>query len=331
MNDQPLLEINDLQVMFHSGNTTLHAVRGVSFTVGKQETIGIVGESGCGKSALMKALVRLNSTHNCEVSGKALFNSQNLLSLSEKQLQKIRGKEISMIFQDPMTSLNPTMKIGSQILEGILRHQVDLSHTQAQTKVEELLEMVGIPEAKKRIEEYPHTLSGGMRQRVMIALALTGLPQILIADEPTTSLDVTIQAQILELMKTIQRQIRMSILLITHDLSLVAGFCDRVLVMYAGKIVESASVDDLFSSPKHPYTRRLLQSIPRLDMSKEQPLIPIEGTPPLLNSPLRGCSFCPRCDSALNICTQVSPSLLNVGPKHDTACWLYDPRGPYGK
>jgi oligopeptide transport system ATP-binding protein len=331
MNPQSLLEVKDLHVTFHSGKSKLHAVRGVSFSIGMQETIGVVGESGCGKSALMKALMRLNSSHNCEIAGEAQFGSQNLLSLSEKELQKIRGKEISMIFQDPMTSLNPTMKVGLQIMEGILLHQTDLSHKQAREKVEGLLEMVGIPEAKKRAEEYPYTLSGGMRQRIMIALALTGMPQILIADEPTTSLDVTIQAQILELMKAIQHKIKMSILFITHDLSLVAGFCDKVLVMYAGKIVESATVEELFASPKHPYTQKLLQSIPRLDMPKDRPLIPIEGTPPLLNSPLKGCSFCPRCEFALNICPRSPPPLINVGLNHETACWLYDPRGPYGK
>jgi oligopeptide transport system ATP-binding protein len=322
-----LLEVKDLHVAFQTQKQKVHAVRGVSFYIKQGERLGIVGESGSGKSATAKALVKLLPSHTSSISGEVRFNDSNLVNFSEKEMQRVRGKEIGMIFQDPMTSLNPTIKIGKQIIEGFRRHQPKISIDAAYAYAIQMLELVGIPEAASRIEEYPHTLSGGMRQRVMIALALASKPKLLLADEPTTSLDVTIQAQILDLMKQLQKKTDTSILLITHDLSVVANFCDRVLVMYAGKIVESATVEELFSNPKHPYTERLLQSIPRLNMSADLPLIPIEGSPPDLFDPPAGCGFCPRCPYAMRICQEQTPPAFQVGDDHKSACFKHYPRG----
>lgn len=324
-----LLHVEDLNISFTQRKRKLHAVRGVSFSIKEGETLGIVGESGCGKSVTAKSLLGLMPKHYTEASGKILYQDQDLMSFSEKKMQTIRGKEISMIFQDPMTSLNPTLKIGFQILEGFKRCYPGIPHEEALKYAIEMLDLVGIPQPADRIDSYPHTLSGGMRQRVMIALALASKPKLLIADEPTTALDVTIQAQILDLLKKIQHTLRTSIILITHDLSVVAGFCDRILVMYAGKIVEEATVDELFYAPKHPYTQRLLQSKPRLDMSQDQPLIPIEGTPPDLSLPLKGCSFCARCPFAMNICRSETPPLFEIGSGHKAACWLHDKRATH--
>jgi len=321
----PLLEVKNLKVAFKERKGYLPAVHGIGFALREKETLGIVGESGCGKSLTAKALVKLLLPH-CVLEGEVLFNGKNLLTFSEQQMQKIRGKDIGMIFQDPMTSLNPTLKIGNQIIEGYLRHHPEVSYQEAVECAVEMLELVGIPHPRVRIEDYPHTLSGGMRQRVMIALALISRPKLLIADEPTTALDVTIQAQILDLMKKIQQKTGTSILLITHDMSVIAGFCDRVLVMYAGRIVEEASVDELFSHPKHPYTQRLLQSIPRLDMTKDQPLVAIEGTPPSLKQSFSGCSFAPRCHQIMKICAMENPPIFNVDKEHTCSCWKYDPR-----
>lgn len=309
-----LLEIEDLHVTF----SQFHAVRGVSFSLQAGETIGIVGESGCGKSVTAKSIVKLLPAHSAHIQGKILFDSTDLASLSEKEMQNVRGKKIGMIFQDPMTSLNPTATIGAQITENIR------PRASARRKVLELLSLVGIPEPEKWIDEYPHTLSGGMRQRVMIAIALAPEPKLIIADEITTALDVTIQAQILIQLKAIQAQKQTSLLLITHDLSIVAGFCDRVLVMYAGKIVESAPVEELFAHPKHPYTQRLLQAIPRLDLAKNKPLLSIEGSPPLLSKPIAGCAFAARCPHAMKICKRETPPLFN----QRSACWKHDPRAP---
>lgn len=320
----PLIQVKDLKVTFTAQKRKLSAVRGVSFHVNRGETLGIVGESGCGKSATAKALIKLTPSHSSQILGEVWYEGNNLTTYSERQMQKIRGKEIGMIFQDPMTSLNPTTKIGVQIVEGFRRHHPEISHEAAYEYAVEMLELVGIPQARDRAREYPHTLSGGMRQRVMIALALASKPKLLIADEPTTSLDVTIQAQILDLMKKIQQATQTSIILITHDLSVIAGFCDRVLVMYAGRIVESGTVDQLFSNPKHPYTQRLLQSIPKLNMDQEDPLIPIEGTPPDLSAQFSGCSFCKRCQVAMNICCLKEPTLMpEEDGSHQSACWLY--------
>jgi oligopeptide transport system ATP-binding protein len=318
-----LLEVKNLKVDFRLRNQILQAVRGIDFTLFQGETLGLVGESGCGKSASAKALVKLLPEHTCQISGEIWYDEQEIATYSEKQMQRMRGKEIGMIFQDPMTSLNPTSKIGHQIIEGYLRHHPHISHKAAWDLAIDMLHLVGVPDPEERVKEYPHTLSGGMRQRVMIALALASKPKLLIADEPTTALDVTIQAQILHLLKEIQQKLQMSILLITHDLSIVAGICDRVLVMYAGKIVESATVTQLFSSPQHPYTKRLIQSLPRLDGDPTKPLLPIDGTPPNLASPITGCSFCQRCSDAMQICLQKEPPFASAAPQHYSACWRH--------
>ncbi len=319
-----ILEIRNLHVKFHTLGELLHAVRGVDFCLYEGETLGIVGESGCGKSATAKALVQLNSRYNCECSGEVLYQEENLLSFSEKKMQSVRGKEIGMIFQDPMTSLNPTAKIGWQIMEGYLRHFPTTPRSEGRAIAIETLKQVGIPHPEERFHTYPHTLSGGMRQRAMIALALACKPKILLADEPTTALDVTIQAQILDLLLEIQKETKATLLLITHDLSVIAKMCDRVMVMYAGQIVECATVDQLFSSPQHPYTQRLLSAIPRLNQPKERPLIPIEGAPPNLTHPLKYCGFCARCPDAMKICTLGQPPLFEVATNHTCACYKYD-------
>ncbi len=321
-----LLDVKDLHLRFSTSRGELHAVRGINFSIYEGETVGIVGESGCGKSAALKALTWLHPRHTTKMQGEVLYKQENLIDCSETQIRRVRGKEISMIFQDPMTSLNPTMTIGKQIMEGYRQHFPHLPREKARLVAIEMLDKVGIPFPEERFEAYPHTLSGGMRQRVMIALALACEPKILLADEPTTALDVTIQAQILDLLKVIQRQTRTSILLITHDMSVIANVCDRVLVMYAGQIIESAPVDTLFASPQHPYTKRLLAAIPRLDQPKDQPLLSIEGAPPNLIHPLKGCSFCSRCKEAMNICSQEIPSLVEVNKNHFSACFKQDPR-----
>ena len=304
----------------------LHAVRGINLCVHEGETVGIVGESGCGKSATAKALLQLNPRYATETSGEIVYQGVNLLSFSEKKMRSIRGKEIGMIFQDPMTSLNPTMKVGSQVMEGYLRHFPHASRKEAREVALKTLEKVGISHPEERFDSYPHTLSGGMRQRVMIALALACQPKVLVADEPTTALDVTIQAQILDLLKQIQHSTNTGILLITHDMSVVAKMCDRVIVMYAGQIVESATVDAIFADPKHPYTQRLLKATARLNQPKSKPLVPIEGTPPNLSHPLQGCGFCARCSDAMRICASNSPPLLEVSSGHLSACFKYDSR-----
>lgn len=323
---KPLLAVNDLNVSFQTQGTLLHAVRGIQFNIYEEETIGIVGESGCGKSVAAKTLVKLLPFYNTFVKGEVFYKEENLLSLSEKAMQRIRGKEIGMVFQDPMTSLNPTMKIGNQILEGIQRHFPHNSHRENIRLTLEMLEKVGIPSPQERFHAYPHALSGGLRQRTMIALALVCRPKLLIADEVTTALDVTIQAQILDLLQQIKKELKMSVILITHDLSVIAHFCDRVLVMYAGKIIEEAPVDMLFSKPQHPYTRRLLQAIPRLDQPKCDRLLSIEGVPPNLSKAIPGCGFCARCDDAMRICAQHCPPLFEIESQHYASCFLHDKR-----
>jgi oligopeptide transport system ATP-binding protein len=321
-----LLDVRNLNVKFRTLGSLLHAVRGISFCIHEGETLGIVGESGCGKSATAKALMQLNPRYTTEFTGEILYRDADLLSLSEKQMQAVRGKEIGMIFQDPMTSLNPTLRIGRQIMEGYLRHFPDRSKAEARKVALEMLEKVGIPHPEERFDAYPHTLSGGMRQRAMIALALACEPKILLADEPTTALDVTIQAQILDLLKHIQKGTNTSILLITHDMSVIAKMCDRVIVMYAGQIVECATAEEIFTAPQHPYTQRLLSAIPRLNQPKDHPLIPIDGTPPNLSHPLPGCGFCARCSDAMNICLNSAPPLFEARPQHFSACFKHDPR-----
>lgn len=318
-----LLSVRDLRVSFKVQNKLLQAVRGLSFNLDVGEILGIVGESGCGKSATAKALIKLLPSHSSVISGRIIFNGRDIAGLSEKEMQKVRGKEIGMIFQDPMTSLNPTMRIGQQILESYLWHHPRASRKEAVEYALQLLDLVGISHPSKRINDYPHTLSGGMRQRVMIALALAAKPPLIIADEPTTALDVTIQAQILELMHNIKEKTGTSFILITHDLSVVAGFCDRVMVMYAGRVVEKTTTEALFNRPSHPYTQGLLKAIPRVDQG-EHPLIPIEGTPPNIFEAREGCSFCNRCKHAMKICDLKDPFLQEVHPGHEMACWRRD-------
>ena len=318
-----ILDVRKLHVKFRTLGGILHAVRGIDFSLFEAETLGIVGESGCGKTATAKALVQLNPRYSSELMGEVLYQGENLLSFPEKKIREVRGKEIGMIFQDPMTSLNPTAKIGYQVMEGYLRHFPKTSRKIAEQIAMDTLRQVGIPHPEERFESYPHMLSGGMRQRAMIAIALACRPKILLADEPTTALDVTIQAQILDLLKAIQKETQTSILLITHDMSVVAKMCDRVLVMYAGQIVESAPVNQLFANPQHPYTQRLLSAIPRLDQPKEHPLSPIEGTPPNLSHPLTGCGFCARCPDAMKICVDAHPELFAVGTEHFSSCFKH--------
>jgi oligopeptide transport system ATP-binding protein len=304
-----LLDVKNLNVRFSHRAGEVRAVSGVDFQLKEGEILGIVGESGCGKSTLAKALVKLLPSATTKIEGEIFFQGLDLLRCKEDKLLSIRGKEIGFIFQDPMTSLNPTMTIGQQILEGYCKHHPHVSKEEALTYVVELLATVGIPNPSSRFFEYPHTLSGGMRQKITIAIALASRPKILIADEPTTALDATVQAQILSFITSLQKAQNTSILLISHDLSVVAGFCDRVIVMYAGQIVEIAPVEELFYAPKHPYTQRLLKTIPRIDLPKDAVLSPIEGSPPLLHMPWKGCSFAPRCLDALPHCKIAEPPL----------------------
>lgn len=323
---EKLLEIKDLEVNFRTYGGKVNAVRGVSLELKKGECIAIVGESGCGKSVTSKAIMGLIPSPPGEIPrGEILLNGKNLLKLSKRDMRKIRGSEIGMIFQDPMTYLNPTMTIGKQIREGVLKH-TSKTKKEANERVLEMLELVGIPNPEKRMNQYPHELSGGMRQRVMIAIAMACNPKLLIADEPTTALDVTIQAQIIDLMKELQHKLNTAILLITHDLGVVANMSDRVLVFYAGMVVESGTADDIFYNPKHPYTLGLLKSSPRLDLENKGLLDSIEGTPPDLFAPPLGCGFAPRCEFAMNICKRMPPLMHEVSPAHTAACWLLDDR-----
>jgi len=322
---EKILEVKDLHVSFQTYAGEVKAVRGVNFDIKEGETIGIVGESGCGKSVTAKSIMKLLPNNSVKYKqGSIEFNGKNLLGNSEKDMQRIRGKQISMIFQDPMTSLNPTSKVGNQIIEAILKHN-KINRKEAFDKALNMLELVGIPQPSKRIHQYPHEYSGGMRQRAMIAMALACNPRLLIADEPTTALDVTIQAQILELMKDIQEKTGTSIILITHDLGVVAEICERVVVMYAGQVVETAMIRDLYKKPQHPYTEGLLKSVPKLNMDRKQPLAPIIGTPPDLIDPPKGCPFFARCEYAMGICKNNNPGLEEVNPGHFAACWLHHP------
>lgn len=324
-----ILEVKNLKVGFHTYGGEVEAVRGVNFDLNKGETLAIVGESGSGKSVTTKALMRLlPKPHGYIKEGEILFEGDDLVKKSDRQMQKIRGKDISMIFQDPMTSLNPTMKVGNQIMEGLIKHQ-NMNRSQAKERAVELLELVQIPNPKERINQFPHQFSGGMRQRVVIAIALACDPKILIADEPTTALDVTIQAEILDLMKDIQKKTDASIIFITHDLGVVANVADRVAVMYAGKIVEVGSVNDIFYNPKHPYTWGLLGSMPTLDSGEEE-LFAIPGTPPDLLHPPKGDAFAPRNAFALEIDFEQEPPLIKVpgSESHFAATWLLHENAP---
>ncbi|WP_153124935.1 ABC transporter ATP-binding protein [Peribacillus tepidiphilus] len=324
---EKVLEVKDLNISFHTFAGEVKAIRGVSFDLMKGETLAIVGESGSGKSVTTKSIMGLLPPGNSEVKkGEILFDGNDLTKLSDRQMQKIRGKEISMIFQDPMTSLNPTMKIGKQIMEPIIKHQ-KLSKAAAKERAIELLRLVGIPQPEVRFQQYPHQFSGGMRQRVVIAIALACNPKILIADEPTTALDVTIQAQILELMKDLQTKIDTSIIFITHDLGVVANVADRVAVMYGGKIVEIGTVDEIFYNPQHPYTWGLLSSMPDLETSGTE-LYAIPGTPPDLLNPPKGDPFAPRNQYAMQIDLEEEPPMFKVSDTHYAATWLLHPDAP---
>jgi oligopeptide transport system ATP-binding protein len=320
---QRVLEVRGLTTQFKTDDGIIKAVDNVSFYVDEEETLGIVGESGCGKSVTSLSVMRLvPSPPGKIVAGEVIFQGENLLKKSVDDMRKIRGNEIAMIFQEPMTSLNPVYTVGDQIAEAVQLHQ-KVDRREAMKRAVEMLRLVGIPLPERRVREYPHQLSGGMRQRVMIAMALSCNPKLLIADEPTTALDVTIQAQILELMKELKRQFHAAIMLITHDLGVVAEMTDRVIVMYAGKVVEEAPTLELFREPLHPYTQGLMASIPRMDQEAHSTLHVIEGTVPNLLHLPPGCSFAPRCPHAMDICRQKVPVLTQVGDGRKVSCWLH--------
>lgn len=316
-----LLDVKGLETRFHTRDGSVHAVNGVSFHLKEGETLGIVGESGCGKSVTVMSMLRLIPTPPGEVAaGKAMYLGKDLLKMSDEEIRHIRGSQISMIFQDPMTSFNPVLTIGRQVAEPLEIH-MGMTRKQALDRASEMLQMVGIPKAKDRLNDFPHQFSGGMRQRVMIAMALTCNPQILIADEPTTALDVTIQAQIVELVKRLRDELGMAIIWITHDLGIIAGLADRVAVMYAGYIVEEASVKELYSNPCHPYTIGLMGSLPRMDEEERRRLISIDGLPPVLFQKPTSCPFAPRCKYRVERCLVENPPLQELSPGHFVACW----------
>jgi oligopeptide transport system ATP-binding protein len=316
-----LLEVNGLKTRFFTQDGVVNAVNGISYTLGEGETLGIVGESGCGKSVGVLSIMRLIPDPPGKiVGGEVLFQGRDLLKVSSDEIRQIRGNKIAMIFQDPMTSLNPVLTIGRQVSEALELHMA-MDKKQARQRTVELLELVGIPEAAERIDDYPHQFSGGMRQRVMIAMGLSCNPQILIADEPTTALDVTIQAQIVELVKRLRDEIGMAVIWITHDLGVIAGIAEKVIVMYAGFIVEAAPVKDVYGDPRHPYTIGLLGSLPRLDELRER-LVSIEGLPPDLIALPQGCPFAARCSYVIDKCLEENPPLEPVGPNHYIACWV---------
>lgn len=322
-----LLEVKNLKTSFYTHLGEVQAVRGVDFYINKGEAIGIVGESGSGKSVTSMSVMRLLQLPGKIKEGKIVFKNIELTELSEKEMLKVRGNEIAMIFQDPMTSLNPVYTIGDQIMEGIRKHQ-KISKKDAEKKAIMMLKKVGIPSPEKRIKNYPHEFSGGMRQRVMIAIALACEPDLLIADEPTTALDVTIQAQILELMKYLKEELDTSIILITHDLGVVADLCSRIIVMYGGLIMEQGTAKEIFSNPKHPYTIGLLKSIPKIHSGERKKLVPIIGTPPDLLKPPTGCPFAARCSYAMEVCTQERAEVFEVNQNHVSYCWLLHESAP---
>ena len=317
-----VLNIKDLYVSFDTYAGEVQAVRGVSYHVDEGEVLGVVGESGCGKSVTAQTIMKLNPMPPAKIkSGEITLDGIDIIATSEDKMQEIRGKEVSMIFQDPMTCLNPTMKVGRQITEAIKHHQ-KLSKEEAEKRSIEMLKLVQIPNPEERAQQYPHEFSGGMRQRAMIAMALSCNPKLLIADEPTTALDVTIQAQIIDLLGDIRKKTGTAIILITHDLGVVASLVDRVAVMYAGKIVETAKVNDIFKNAAHPYTKALLSSLPSHDTSKEDKLTSIPGTPPDLIKPPVGCGFASRCEKCMKICKAKQPPVFDLGDGHSASCWL---------
>jgi len=318
---EKLLDVKNLETSFKTSAGEVHAVRGISFYLEKGEALGIVGESGCGKSVTMMSIMRLLADNGRLAGGEIYFDGKDISSAKESVMESIRGNDIGMIFQDPMTSLNPVYTIGYQLMEPLLKHR-KISKSEAKKEAIKMLELVGIPSPEKRMKQYPHEFSGGMRQRAMIAMSLICEPKLIIADEPTTALDVTIQAQILDLMKDIKQKLHTAIILITHDLGVVADVCTKINVMYGGIIVETGTTEDIFYRGKHPYTWGLLRSIPNPKDDIKEKLIPIEGQPPDLLNPPVGCPFAARCDYAMKVCIQKQPPLFEVGEKHNVACWL---------
>lgn len=316
-----ILQVKDLHTSFATDAGEVRAVNGVSFNLEPGKTLGIVGESGSGKSVTSYSIMQILAETGKITGGEVLYRGEDISKWNEKQMQKFRGEKCSIIFQDPMTSLNPVFTIGNQLMEAILLH-TDKDKKQARERAIEMLTLVGVNEPESRLKQYPHELSGGMRQRVMIAIALACEPKLLIADEPTTALDVTIQAQILELMMELKEKLGMAIIMITHDLGVVASMCDRIAVMYAGRIVEYGTTDDIFYNPKHEYTKGLLKSIPRLDAKEHERLVPIEGTPIDLLNPPAGCPFAPRCSNCMKICLREMAPVTTFDDVHYTQCWM---------
>ncbi len=320
----PLLEVKNLEVVFPTEEGTVRAVDGVSFTVAEEESVCLVGESGCGKSMCALSVMGLIPPAGRAVAGEILFRGSDLLRTKEKEMRSLRGREIAMVFQEPMTSLNPVFTVGFQIAEAVLAHE-KVSRKEARARAVELLETVSIPDAGKRLDDYPHQMSGGMRQRVMIAMALACRPSLLIADEPTTALDVTIQAQFLDLLRRLQEEMGLAVLLITHDLGVVAEFASRVYVMYCGRVVEEAAVGDLFGDPLHPYTQGLMKSVPKLHGDRTKRLPAIEGMVPDLRRLPRGCAFAPRCPDSMDSCTKKVPDLIEKPGQRRVRCVLHNP------
>ena len=318
--DTPMLQVKNLCTSFNVDAGEVRAVNGISFNLDKGKVLGIVGESGSGKSVTAYSIMRILVEPGKIVGGEILFNGEDIVKYSKKQMREFRGKRVSIIFQDPMTSLNPTFTIGNQLREAILLH-TDRNRAEANARALEMLQLVGVNEPEKRLKQYPHELSGGMRQRVMIAMALACEPDILIADEPTTALDVTIQAQILELMKDLQKKMGMAIIMITHDLGVIADMCDEIIVMYAGRVCERGTVDEIFYNPRHEYTKGLLRSIPTLNGGHDK-LIPIAGSPVDLTNLPKGCAFASRCDRCMKICLTDQPEEVRVNDSHIASCWM---------
>ncbi|MBU2645035.1 ABC transporter ATP-binding protein [bacterium] len=319
---EPLLDVKDLKTYFFTDNGTVKAVDGVSFDLYEGETLGLVGESGCGKSVSAMSILRLIPNPPGQImNGEIIFDGKNLRTINDEEMRNVRGNDIAMIFQEPMTSLNPSLTVGHQVTEPLEVH-ASMKKKEALVEAVRLLEQVQIPEAAIRAKAYPHQFSGGMRQRAMISMGLSCSPKLIIADEPTTALDVTVQAQLLELMKGLTRDFSMSLIIITHNLGVVARYADRVNVMYAGRIVEKGTAEDIYDHPRHPYTLGLMASVPRLDQDTRQKLVPIEGQPPDLANLPKGCAFHPRCKYVIDKCRQESPLLEKVGEKHEKACWI---------
>jgi oligopeptide transport system ATP-binding protein len=327
---EKILDVQDLRVSFHTYAGEVKSVRGVSFHLNKGETLAVVGESGCGKTVTSKAIMRLlpePMPAEIKKDSKIVFEGKDILGMNEKELRELRGSDISMIFQDPMTSLNPTMTIGKQISESLIIHR-GMTKDEAMKESIKMLQLVNIPNADKRAHQYPHEFSGGMRQRAMIAIALACNPKILIADEPTTALDVTIQAQIMDLIGDLQEKLGTAVILVTHDLGVVADVADRIQVMYAGQIIERGTVDEIFTNPQHPYTWALLQSVPRLDTKNKDTLYSLQGTPPDLIKPPVGCPFAARCEYCMQVCLDEMPEGTVISDTHEVLCWLKHPMAP---